>query len=77
MDASLGKVSCTFTNATSNPPALQVCPFSADALRTGSEFKADNMKWLNNFQNVLDRMLTRGYTLPPTCQDPVCKLQKA
>lgn len=75
MDASRGEVSCTFTRATSSPPELQVCPFVSGAILTGAGFKANNEKWLSSFQDVLKRMLMRGYALPSSCQEPVCKLQ--
>ena len=74
MDADLGRVSCTFTAATSSPPDVLVCPHVSGALRTAAGFKDDNLKWLNSFQVVLERMLTHGYTIPASCQDATCKL---
>lgn len=74
MDASIGRVSCTFTSATSSPPDVIVCPHVSGALRTAARFKADNLKWLNSFQVVLERMLTHGYSVPSSCQDATCQL---
>jgi hypothetical protein len=75
MDPTLGRVSCTFTNATSSPPAVLVCPYVSGALIIASAFKADNIKWLKSFRNVLGRMLTHGYnTSSSSCQDAACKI---
>jgi hypothetical protein len=74
MDKSNGRVTCTFEDNTATA-TLPVCPFVDGALQTAAEFTHDNKGWLQEFRNVLDRMLTNGYSRP-NCSDDICKLRK-
>ena len=72
MDKSNGRVTCTFED-NSATATLKVCPHVEGALQIAAEFKNDNKGWLTAFENVLDRMLSNGYTRNK-CSNTICKL---
>ena len=74
MDKNTGRVTCTFEDNTSTD-SLPVCPHVEGALQIAAEFGQDNIGWLREFRNVLDRMLTNGYRRND-CNADVCKLQR-
>jgi hypothetical protein len=71
-DKSIGRVTCTFEDNTATA-TLPVCPHVEGALQAAAEFKQDNILWLREFRDVLDRMLTNGYGRTD-CSDVICPL---
>jgi hypothetical protein len=73
-DKSIGRASCTFEDSTATND-VPVCPHVSGALQVAAEFKTDQGKWLNEFRDVMDRMIHNGYSRP-SCGDSVCKLNR-
>lgn len=72
MDKSIGRVNCTFEDSTSTAE-VPVCPHVEGALQIAAEFFGDNIKWLTEYRDVLDRMLTNGHNRQD-CDDAICQL---
>lgn len=70
MDQSIGRVTCAFEDNTATD-TLPVCPHVEGALQAAAEFMHDNLLWLEEFRDVLDRMVTNGYGRPD-CTDVIC-----
>jgi Peroxidase len=69
-DKSIGRATCTFEDNTATA-SLPVCPHVEGALQAAAEFMHDNLQWLQEFRDVLDRMLTNGYGRTD-CADVIC-----
>lgn len=66
--ASDGEVSCAFIDENR-------CPHAADSLDFAAEYRLDNELWLNDFSDVLKRMVNAGYSVTNECILDVCILE--
>jgi len=62
-----GKVSCKFRKS-------GACPANNLSIQFAIDYTFDNLLWLNDFRDVLTRMLRRGYTKTSNCDGSICVL---
>jgi len=64
-----GLVSCTFRRTGR-------CPANQLAIDFAIDYTFDNLLWLNDFRDVLRRMLQNGYVKTSVCDGTICSLKR-
>lgn len=76
LDETTGVSTCRFKGG-GGRNSLPRCPAAQATLRLMAEYKHDNDMWVDDFEDVMDRMMREGYSVPANCADPVCVLDSA